>query len=59
MNLLVNDIKNRYADQKMNNTLSWADMNINIKTAVLEVIKEDKLMLESVFWDDFNWNNFT
>ena len=59
MNLLVTDIKNRYVDQKMNNTLSWPDMNINIKTAVLEVIKEDRLVLESVFWDDFKWNNFT
>jgi hypothetical protein len=34
MNILLNEIKTKYAAQKLNGTLAWADMNINIKTAV-------------------------
>lgn len=39
MNILVNQIKTKYAAQKMNGTLAWSDININIKTALCEVIK--------------------
>ncbi len=34
MSKLVVDIKNKYATQQMNGTKLWADLNINIKTAV-------------------------
>ena len=59
MSILTNQIKTKYATQKMNGTIAWSDMNINIKTAVCEVIKEDKTLLYSGFWDDFKYNNFT
>lgn len=43
----------------MNGTLAWIDINVNIKTAICEVVKEDSLLLYSVFWDDLRYNNFT
>jgi len=45
MNILVAEIQAKYAAQKVNNTKSWADLNVNIKTAVCEVVKEDKTLL--------------
>lgn len=45
MNLLLNDIKSKYSAQRMNGTKSWTEININIKTAVAQVIKEDQLLM--------------
>lgn len=39
MNRLISQIKSKYLAQQMSGTLQWADININIKTALLEVIK--------------------
>jgi hypothetical protein len=58
MAITVNDIKAKYTAQKLNGTRSWASLNINIKTAVCEAIKEDKNLMYSVFWENFKANNF-
>lgn len=36
---LVTEVKAKYLSQQMNGTKLWPDLNINIKTAVFEVIK--------------------
>lgn len=47
MNILVNEIKTKYLAEKTNGTLSWTDLNINIKTAVAEVIKEKRDLISN------------
>lgn len=39
MSILVTEIQNKYTTQKTNIAKIWAALNINIKTAVTEVIK--------------------
>lgn len=39
MNILLTEIKTKYTAQKMAKTLAWSDLNVNIKTAVCEVLK--------------------
>ena len=59
MNNLLTQIKTKYASEKISTSKSWADINVNIRTAISEVMKEDKTLLSGAFWDDFRWNNFT
>lgn len=59
MTQLVSSIKTKYTAEKITGTRTWADLNINVKTAVSEIIKEDKSLLSSGFWDDFKYNNFS
>jgi hypothetical protein len=59
MNRLLTEIKAKYASEKLTTSKVWTDINVNVRTAVSEVIKEDKTLLSGAFWDDFKANNFT
>lgn len=41
MNALTTQVKTKYAAEQKNGTKSWDALNINIKTAILMVVKED------------------
>lgn len=39
MNNLMTQIKTKYASEKLTTSKVWADINVNIRTAVAEVVK--------------------
>ena len=59
MSQLVTTVKSKYVAEKANGTRNWSNININIKTALGMVLKEDKSLINSTFWDSFTHNNFT
>ncbi len=59
MDALTTQVKTKYAAEKKNGTKTWAALNINIKTAILMVVKEDSTCLANQFWAAFTTNTFS
>jgi hypothetical protein len=55
MSQLYTNVKSKYLTEKANGTRTWANLNVNIKTALGMVLKEDKSLLtpNSTFWKSF------
>jgi hypothetical protein len=59
MNSLATNAKTLYTSKQKTNTSTWVNLNINVKTALLETLKENlTLMGNSNFWNYFLSNNF-
>jgi len=60
LNRLTSNISTLYNLNKAVASISWANLNINIKTAVLEMAKYNmnSNFIGSTFWTNFLFNNF-
>ncbi len=61
LNRLVTNLSNAYGGSKSVLSLAWVDININIKTAVIEMAKYNMNthFLTSTFWNNFLTNNWS
>ena len=60
MDLLTDTASKLYGEKRINGTLEWRDVNINVKTAVLQTMKEKTFVpkVGEPFWDAFFINDF-
>jgi hypothetical protein len=60
LNRLVTNLTAIYSTNKASYALSWANININIKTAVLETAKYymNTNFISGSFWTNFQYNNW-
>lgn len=60
LNRLVANLSTIYNANKLSSAPTWANLNINIKTAVLEMAKYNMNVnyLASTFWNNFLFNNW-
>lgn len=60
LNRLVTNLTAVYAANKASYALTWADININIKTAILETAKYymNAGFTGGPFWSNFQYNNW-
>lgn len=60
LNRLVTNLSTIYNSNKASYALSWVDVNINIKTAVIEMAKYymNTNFLGGTFWNNFLFNNW-
>jgi len=60
LNYKTSNIQTTYITNKANFSLLWADLNINIKTAVLEMAKfyMNTNFYAGTFWSNFLFNNW-
>ena len=57
---LANNLTSAYTAGKASYALAWADINVNIKTAILETAKYymNTDFLGGSFWSNFQYNNW-
>ena len=60
LNRLASNLSSIYNTDRRNGTSAWADLNINIKTAVIEMAKVNmnENYIGSPFWGSFLENDF-
>ena len=60
LNRMVTNLTTAYASGKASYATIWADLNINIKTAVLQMSKYwmNTNFLGDNFWSNFQYNNW-